>query len=936
MTNNNINLLINNEENLLNKNTKEKNENVDIIYNINKNGDNSYLLYENINNINRYNYHRNNTYDRIFNNISYGNLKINGPIIGINNNKIKLKLHQKRMVYEMIQRENINYRLTSRINAFVLCDKVGSGKSIDVLSLISIKPEINRIIGNRLKYKPYDFTYCDFYGLNIKPTYKYKTNLIVIPHGIYNQWEEYLNKFFNLTYYGIKKRKDIEELNIQDVINGKYNVILLKSTRYNNFCDKMKIIYKGNVSHSLQMLEKYPKIKKLKRVFDKISYNFNRHNYVKGILNHFQKLKLIINNFDDDEIKNMLDHCNETKSKINIKGPIFERVFYDEASSIKLPNCRRIYGKVNWFITSSFNDLLEPYKYIRTTGFIKNIFSYNNAISHSNFIQEIYLKNNDDFIKKSFELPEPKYNYIKCFTPPDINILQDIALPEVVNALNAGDVNSAINLVGCKIHNENDIKKLILYKLNTKFKKYSNKKIINNLKFKINNIIINNLKKYKLITHEELFNQTSYSNNNNQSNNQLNNQLNNQINNQLNNQSNNQLNNQILNNEGLNNNKLKNNNNELNNNNNINNEINIFNITNNNIENGDEYLRLMSIDDVIKNNFETEFNKDLYNEYEMDIISCSNNYYKNILELNNIQNINLLSNSNILLNNEINLDELNLENNDLMSYELIKKIILFTEKNVNNIYLRYKSKELLKKLQTKNYSINTSIKSYNENINIIKEKINSLENRISNINDKNCPICISKVNKPCLSNCCKQTFCFQCLTMSINFDAKKRCPICRTPINLSQITVFDNKAHNITNNENEQLKTKNEMLIKIIKDNPNGRFLIFSEYDNTFNNIIDLLTTSNIKYNRLLGSSGRIKNIINDFKNNKINILLLNAKYYGSGLNLQMTSDIIIYHRMNKELEEQLIGRGQRLGRTSRLNIHYLCYENELNNNIKN
>ena len=86
----------------------------------------------------------------------------------------------------------------------------------------------------------------------------------------------------------------------------------------------------------------------------------------------------------------------------------------------------------------------------------------------------------------------------------------------------------------------------------------------------------------------------------------------------------------------------------------------------------------------------------------------------------------------------------------------------------------------------------------------------------------------------------------------------------------------------------------------------------------------------NIKYNRLLGSGGRIRNIINDYKNNKVNILLLNAKYYGSGLNLQMTSDIIIYHRMNRELEEQLIGRGQRLGRTSQLKIHYLCYENEL------
>ena len=30
------------------------------------------------------------------------------------------------------------------------------------------------------------------------------------------------------------------------------------------------------------------------------------------------------------------------------------------------------------------------------------------------------------------------------------------------------------------------------------------------------------------------------------------------------------------------------------------------------------------------------------------------------------------------------------------------------------------------------------------------------------------------------------------------------------------------------------------------------------------------------------------------------------------------------------DLEKQIIGRGQRLGRTSTLNVNYLCYQNEL------
>jgi ERCC4-related helicase len=69
--------------------------------------------------------------------------------------------------------------------------------------------------------------------------------------------------------------------------------------------------------------------------------------------------------------------------------------------------------------------------------------------------------------------------------------------------------------------------------------------------------------------------------------------------------------------------------------------------------------------------------------------------------------------------------------------------------------------------------------------------------------------------------------------------------------------------------------------------------------------------------------------VIEDFTNGTINVVMMNAKHYGSGLNLQMATDVIIYHEMAKELEIQVIGRAQRLGRSSSLNVHYLLHENE-------
>ena len=79
----------------------------------------------------------------------------------------------------------------------------------------------------------------------------------------------------------------------------------------------------------------------------------------------------------------------------------------------------------------------------------------------------------------------------------------------------------------------------------------------------------------------------------------------------------------------------------------------------------------------------------------------------------------------------------------------------------------------------------------------------------------------------------------------------------------------------------------------------------------------------------LKGSSNVLSKTINEYKNGDINVLLLDAENYGSGLNLEMTTDIIIYNNLGESLEKQVIGRGQRLGRKESLTVTYLQYNNE-------
>ena len=152
------------------------------------------------------------------------------------------------------------------------------------------------------------------------------------------------------------------------------------------------------------------------------------------------------------------------------------------------------------------------------------------------------------------------------------------------------------------------------------------------------------------------------------------------------------------------------------------------------------------------------------------------------------------------------------------------------------------------------------------------------------------------------------------------------------------MNVLDNTYKNNIKKEEKESKLKDKIvnLIEIIKGNKKGKFLVFSAYDETFNDIIKEFDKANITHSTILGAVTHINNVINDFTSGKINVVMMNAKHYGSGLNLQMATDIILYHEMPKELETQVIGRAQRLGRTDSLVVHYLLHENEKCNSSKN
>jgi superfamily II DNA/RNA helicase len=260
-----------------------------------------------------------------------------------------------------------------------------------------------------------------------------------------------------------------------------------------------------------------------------------------------------------------------------------------------------------------------------------------------------------------------------------------------------------------------------------------------------------------------------------------------------------------------------------------------------------------------------------------------------------------------------------------------------TESNIIELVCRELNRELSNKEMEKEYINNLDISSESKllrlkNINIEidnqKEKIKNLTERISELSTKTCSICMDFYKNPIMLEC-THIYCGNCLLNWINISKNSNCPSCRTIISPNKITAITNEESNENNEILENIFSKEDTFINIIKNKINGKFLVFSRIDNGFDKIKMKMIQNNIKFELLKGTTSHMMNVLNRFKNGDLNIILLNTQYAGSGIDINFATDVIIFHSMGLD-KQQAIGRAQRVGRTDQLYIHNLCYEHEM------
>ena len=128
----------------------------------------------------------------------------------------------------------------------------------------------------------------------------------------------------------------------------------------------------------------------------------------------------------------------------------WNRVAFDEADSINIPNTEPIKTRFLWLITATFENINR-----RTNkGFLRKLFK-------ASEFPQIVVKADDSFAKTSFNLVEPVEKRVYCKSPSIVTAINGNVSRNVLDLINAGDLDGAISTLGGNIDTDRNIIELV-------------------------------------------------------------------------------------------------------------------------------------------------------------------------------------------------------------------------------------------------------------------------------------------------------------------------------------------------------------------------------------------------------------------------------------------------------------------------------------------
>jgi len=209
----------------------------------------------------------------------------------------------------------------------------------------------------------------------------------------------------------------------------------------------------------------------------------------------------------------------------------------------------------------------------------------------------------------------------------------------------------------------------------------------------------------------------------------------------------------------------------------------------------------------------------------------------------------------------------------------------------------------------------------------VETQLQTFRERIAGIAEELCPICYDPPASVIYTPCCSHMYCASCILKCMRLNGQ--CPMCRTRLRTDQLVhVAEQPAPLVVQDAGPPRKSA--VLLRLLKENPGEKVLVFSNYDNPFVALADDCEQAQIKYKIIKGNSNSINKSIADFEKGKIQVLFMNSRELGVGLNIVAATHVVLYHALRPEDEKQVVGRALRMGRTAPLTVHKLLHEGEV------
>lgn len=219
----------------------------------------------------------------------------------------------------------------------------------------------------------------------------------------------------------------------------------------------------------------------------------------------------------------------------------------------------------------------------------------------------------------------------------------------------------------------------------------------------------------------------------------------------------------------------------------------------------------------------------------------------------------------------------------------------------------------------------SKVLKWKERLTQYQHDLHKLNERVSSILFASpCSICLEKKEKPILLSCCQNMFCGECVLKW--FQKNNTCPLCRRKITNEHLIYVSEKENDVqvSGASLDVLPSKIDTILNLIRSKPNGKVIIFSSFQETFDLIRETMRDHDIHFGEIKGSIVAREKIIQEFKEQDLNVLFINSLDSGAGINLQEATDLILFHPICDSIFTQIRGRAYRIGRTLPLHIHHL------------